>query len=48
MLNLKWELKAPILLYFLKISHNRHYVKWMVNWWKILVFKIANKRLYVK
>ena len=29
-------------------SYNRHYVKWMVNWWKILVFKIANKRFYVK
>ena len=30
------------------ISYKRHYVKWMVNWWKIPVFKIANKRFYVK
>ena len=29
-------------------SYNRHYVKWKVNWWKIQVFKIANKRFYVK
>ena len=31
-----------------RVSYNAHYVKWMVNWWKILVFKIANKRLDVK
>ena len=30
------------------VSYNAHYVKWMVNWWKILVFKIENKRFYVK
>ena len=30
------------------ISYNAHYVKWNVNWWKIPVFKIANKRFYVK
>ena len=30
------------------VSYKLYYVKWMVNWWKILVFKIANKRLYVK
>ena len=30
------------------VSYKRHYVKWMVNWWKIPVFKIANKRFYVK
>ena len=29
-------------------SYNRHYVKWGVNWWKIPVFKIANKSFYVK
>ncbi len=29
-------------------SYNRHYVKWMVNWWKIPVFKIAHKSFYVK
>ena len=29
-------------------SYNRHYVKWMVNWWKIPVFIIANKSFYVK
>jgi|APCry1669189844_1035258.scaffolds.fasta_scaffold04122_5 hypothetical protein len=26
-------------------SYNMYYVKWGVNWWKILVF---NKRFYVK
>ena len=29
-------------------SYNIHYVKWKANWWKIPVFKIANKRFYVK
>ena len=32
----------------IQISYNRHYVKWMVNWWKIPVFKIAHKSFYVK
>ena len=31
-----------------QISYNSHYVKWMVNWWKIPVFIIANKSFYVK
>ena len=31
-----------------RVSYNAHYVKWMVNWWKIPVFKIANKKFYVK
>ncbi len=30
------------------ISHKRHYVKWMVNWWKIPLLWISNKRFYVK
>ena len=30
------------------IAYNHHYVKWVVNWWKITVFKISNKRFYVK
>jgi len=25
-----------------QISYNSHYVKWIENWWKNLVFEISN------